>query len=89
MPSKKINAPFYGADRAEYRPFSRLVKLTPDDVLDIRSRYKERVVTLADLAKEYDVHLNCIWKIVAGKTWRWLLLPENQRKWELNKVPQE
>lgn len=44
--------------------------LTPDQVIDIRSRYKPHLVTAASLAAEYGTTPACIYGIVNGYTYR-------------------
>lgn len=48
-------------------------KLTDEQVREIRARYSEGRVTLAQLGTEYGVHPESIHRIVAGKAWRHLL----------------
>lgn len=45
-------------------------KLTPKDVLSIRSRYKPRVITCAQLAKEYGITPGAIHAILIRKSWK-------------------
>lgn len=51
----------------EDRPQSRLSK---QDVIDIRSRYIPRKVTLQQLADEYGVNNSHIWHIIHGTHWK-------------------
>ena len=51
----------------ENRPQARL---TEQDVIDIRSRYIPRKVTLQQLANEYGVNNSHIWHIVNGTHWK-------------------
>lgn len=47
-----------------------LVKLTEEQVIEIRSRYVPRLFGLKRLASEYDVHLATIHSIITRKTWK-------------------
>lgn len=44
-------------------------KLTETQVLEIRERYRPRIVSTNQLASEYGVSQGTIWAIVHGKTW--------------------
>lgn len=46
-----------------------LIKLTPEQVRDIRSRYAPRIVTQQQLAAEYGVNERHIRKILRGDKW--------------------
>jgi len=48
-------------------------KLTSAQVLEIRRRYRPRVVSVSMLAKEFGINRSAIWKIVRGQRWRHLL----------------
>lgn len=45
-------------------------KLSDDDVIDIRNRYSTGIVTQAQLAKEYGVHVPMICRIVRRQNWK-------------------
>lgn len=45
-------------------------KLTLEQVLEIRSRFKPRVVTRVKLAEEYGVNVETIGRIVQGRGWK-------------------
>jgi hypothetical protein len=45
-------------------------KLTEGDVLNIRAKYKWRVVTEKMLAEEYHVHIGTIHNIIHRKKWK-------------------
>lgn len=51
----------------EHHPDSRV---TEQDVLDIRAKYKTGRYLLKDLAKEYQITIQSIWAIVKYKTWK-------------------
>lgn len=51
-------------------------KLTAQDVLDIRERASLGTVNYSDLARRHRVNLNCIKKVILGKSWRHLLPEE-------------
>src|SRR5690606_41450104 len=53
----------------KYRP-PRRSKLTPEQVREIRARWKAGGVTQAQLAEEYGVHLKHMQHIVRGRVWK-------------------
>ena len=59
--------------KKEYRHRSRnskyMTKLSEEDVLEIRRRYREKELSQTGLAKEYGVTQMAIWEIVNKKTW--------------------
>jgi len=70
-PPVKPRAPYF-------RKFTRrgesvnTTKLTTDQVLEIRKRYKPRVCTYKDLGREYGVVFSTIRDIVKKKAWAWV-----------------
>lgn len=46
-----------------------MTSLTEKQVQDIKRRYRPRIVTLTNLAKEYDVAVGTVHNIVTGVTW--------------------
>jgi len=44
-------------------------RLTEEDVLRIRAKYRKRYGALTDLGREYGVTNACIWNIVHRKQW--------------------
>lgn len=48
-------------------------KLSADQVVEIRRRYKQGGITQKELGKEFGVHKECIGDIVRGRNWKHLL----------------
>jgi hypothetical protein len=51
---------------------SGTVKLTEEQVIEIKSTYKRRHGQLTELARKYNVTTQAIWKIVRHKNWLYL-----------------
>ena len=45
-------------------------KLTEAQVIEIRDRYKDTIISYVKLAGEYDVNLRTIFDVVQRRTWR-------------------
>lgn len=69
--SRKENSEDRARHGTEHFGTGRVIsKLTENDVIDMRNRYRNKTASTYSLAKEYNLSTNTIWSAVTGKTWK-------------------